>query len=154
MSNQGQNAWDTCMCSKKHVQSLYTITIYYYNWLQSNLVSFFFGLTELSIHCISIRQRPFVVIRDTTDTVNRALCNRGLTGTFGAASLGQRVRYLREVIATVVSVTMGRLRTSCDMMRADSQGGKMAARRQAVNLPLKNMSTWDVKLCHLKVRPL
>lgn len=36
------------------------------------------------------------------------------------------MKYLGEVIATVVSETLGRLLTSWNMMRADAQGGKMA----------------------------
>lgn len=45
---------------------------------------------------------------------------------FRGATFSQRMRYLGEVIATVVSETLGRLLTSWNMMRADSQGGKMA----------------------------
>lgn len=62
-----------------------------------------------------------------TAPVNHLLWRRSLSETFRGATFCQRMRYLEEVIATVVSVTLGRLLTSWNMMRADSQGGKMAS---------------------------
>lgn len=61
-----------------------------------------------------------------TASVNHLLWSRSLSETFRGATFCQRMRYLGEVIATVVSVTLGRLLTSWNMMRADSRGGKMA----------------------------
>lgn len=60
-------------------------------------------------------------------SVNHLLWSRSLSETFRGATFCQRMRYLGEVIATVVSVTLGRLLTSWNMMRADSLGGKMLA---------------------------
>lgn len=59
-------------------------------------------------------------------TVNHLLWSHSLRETFRGATFVQRMRYLAEVIATVVSETLGRLLTSWNMTRADSQGGKMA----------------------------
>ena len=60
------------------------------------------------------------------ESVNHLLWSRSLSETFRGATFCQQMRYLGEVIATVVSVTLGRLLTSWNMMRADSRGGKMA----------------------------
>lgn len=61
-----------------------------------------------------------------TAPVNHLLWSHSLSETSRDATLCQRMRYLGEVIATVVSVMLGRLLTSWNMMKADSRGGKMA----------------------------
>lgn len=62
---------------------------------------------------------------DDPTSVNHILWSHSLYETFGGTTFCQRMRYLRDVIASVVSVTPGRLLTSWNMMRADSQGEKM-----------------------------
>lgn len=75
---------------------------------------------------------PYLHDRQTLPehTVKQATLNHlwshSLIETFRGGTFSQRIRYLGEVIATVVSKTLGRLLTSWNMMRADSQGGKMA----------------------------
>lgn len=48
-----------------------------------------------------------------------------LSVTYGGATLCQQIVHLREMIASVVSRTLGRLLTSWNMMSADSLGGKI-----------------------------
>lgn len=71
---------------------------------------------------------PFLSTLSTANVelVNHLLWRRSLSETSRGAAFCQRVRYLGEVIGAVVSVTLQRLLTSCNMMRADSQGDKMA----------------------------
>lgn len=67
------------------------------------------------------------IVTGNAASVNHLLWRCSLSETSRGATFCQRMRYLGEVIvATVVSVTLWRLLTFCNVMRTDSQGDKMA----------------------------